>query len=167
MGAAEDVLAVIVATAGELGLSWQQEDRIITVSLPGTRKLTTECALVVGAYAVEIRAFVIRNPDENHLGVYRWLLEHNLKSYAVAFSVDRHGDIYLTGRVSLGSVTPAEIDRLLGSVAETADEAFNTLLELGFASSIRKEWQWRLSRGEPTRNLAAFRHLAPRDAPGA
>jgi len=41
----------------------------------------------------------------------------------------------------------------------TADEAFNDLLSLGFASSIRKEWQWRLSRGESTHNLEAFRHL--------
>ena len=34
----------------------------------------------------------------------------------------------------------------------------------GFGSSIRKEWEWRLSRGEPTHNLEAFRHLAPPDA---
>jgi hypothetical protein len=39
------------------------------------------------------------------------------------------------------------------------------VLELGFASSIRKEWEWRLSRGEPTYNLAAFPHLAPGGAP--
>ena len=39
-----------------------------------------------------------------------------------------------------------------------ADESFNAILELGFASSIRKEWEWRDSlRGESTRNLEAFR----------
>ena len=38
-----------------------------------------------------------------------------------------------------------------------ADESFNTILELGFASSIRKEWEWRRDRGEPTHNLEAFR----------
>ncbi len=31
------------------------------------------------------------------------------------------------------------------------------LLELGFATSIRKEWEWRKLRGEPTHNLDAFR----------
>lgn len=154
-------LRVITETAESLGLSWKQADDVVTVTLPGTRKLTTECALAVGEYAVEIRAFVVRHPDENHEGVYRWLLEHNLKTYAVAFSVDRHGDVYLTGRVPLAAITPTEVDRILGSVAETADNSFNTLLELGFASSIRKEWEWRLSRGEPTANLEAFRHLAP------
>ena len=49
------------------------------------------------------------------------------------------------------------IDRLLGSVLSYADESFNTILELGFGSSIRKEWEWRVSRGESTRNLEAFR----------
>ncbi|MDQ4031897.1 MAG: YbjN domain-containing protein, partial [Actinomycetota bacterium] len=36
---------------------------------------------------------------------------------------------------------------------------FNTLLEIGFASSIRREWAWRVSRGESLTNLAAFEHL--------
>ena len=44
-----------------------------------------------------------------------------------------------------------------GSVLSYADESFNAILELGFASSIRKEWEWRISRGESTRNLEAFR----------
>ena len=38
-----------------------------------------------------------------------------------------------------------------------SDESFNTILELGFATAIRKEWEWRISRGEPTHNLDAFR----------
>ena len=54
-----------------------------------------------------------------------------------------------------------ELDRLLGAVLEYADSSFNTILELGFGSSITREWEWRLSRGESTANLEAFRHLAP------
>ncbi|HET8603088.1 MAG TPA: YbjN domain-containing protein, partial [Marmoricola sp.] len=37
------------------------------------------------------------------------------------------------------------------------DESFNTILELGFATSIRREYEWRLARGESLRNLEAFR----------
>jgi hypothetical protein len=81
----------------------------------------------------------------------------------VAFAVDHLGDIYLDGRVPLSSVTPDEIDRLLGAVLTYADESFNTILELGFASSIRKEWEWRLSRGESTKNLDAFRGWLEKD----
>jgi hypothetical protein len=71
--------------------------------------------------------------------------------------VDRHGDIYLEARLPLSAVEPDELDRILGSVLTNADESFNALLELGFASSIRREWEWRISRGESTRNLEAFR----------
>ena len=77
--------------------------------------------------------------------------------FGVSFAVDAVGDIYLDGRLPLAAVTPDEIDRLLGAVLTYADESFNTILELGFATSIRREWEWRKSRGESTRNLEAFR----------
>jgi hypothetical protein len=128
-----------------------------SLSLPGEKKLQTPVRLDVGRHALGVHAFVCRNPDENHERVYRWLLERNLRMYAVAFAVDRHGDIYLEARLPLSSVTPDELDRLLGSVLANADESFNAILELGFATSIRKEWEWRISRGESTRNLDAFR----------
>ncbi len=76
---------------------------------------------------------------------------------AVSFAVDRTGDIYLEARLPLSAVEPDELDRVLGSVLANADESFNAILELGFATSIRKEWEWRISRGESTRNLEAFR----------
>ena len=83
--------------------------------------------------------------------------------FGVSFAVDATGDIYLDGRLPLAAVTPDEIDRLLGSVLTYADESFNTILELGFATSIRKEWEWRRSRGESTRNLDAFRGWLEKD----
>jgi hypothetical protein len=135
------------------------------VKLPGTRKLSTTLSLRVGRHALSLNAFVVRHPDENEAGVHRWLLERNLRLYGVAYAVDRLGDVYLAGKVPLAAVTADELDRLLGSVLEAADGDFNTLLELGFASAIRREYAWRVSRGEPTRNLEAFAHLT-RDAGG-
>ena len=132
-------------------------DGVFSFSLPGERKLETAVRLDVGRHALGVHAFVCRNPDENHERVYRWLLERNLRLYGVAFAVDRLGDIYLDGRLPLDAVTPEGLDRLLGSVLTAADESFNSILELGFASSIRKEWDWRRLRGEPTHNLEAFR----------
>jgi hypothetical protein len=143
-------------------LSWvEHRPGIFEVDLPGDRKLKTTCRLEVGRHALGIHAFVARNPDENHVAVYRWMLERNLRMFGVAFAVDSAGDIYLDGRLPLHAVTPEEMDRLLGAVLSYADDSFNTILELGFATSIRKEWEWRESRGEPTANLEAFRHLRP------
>jgi hypothetical protein len=134
---------------------------VFEVVLPGERKLQTTCRLEIGKHALGIHAFVARNPDENHEGVYRWMLEHNLKMFGVGFAIDSSGDIYLDGRLPLHAVTVDELDRLLGAVLSYSDDSFNTILELGFASSIRKEWAWRESRGESTRNLEAFKHLKP------
>jgi hypothetical protein len=130
---------------------------VFSFALPGEKKLQTAVRLDVGSHALSVHAFVCRSPDENHEEVYRWLLQRNLKLYAVAFALDRLGDIYLDARLPLSSVNDEELDRLLGSVLSVADESFNTILELGFASSIRKEWEWRKLRGEPTHNLEAFR----------
>ena len=135
----------------------ESAEGVFSFALPGERKLQTAVRLDVGRHALGVHAFVCRNPDENHERVYRWLLERNLKLYAVAFAVDAVGDIYLDARLPAELVTPDELDRLLGAVLAGADESFNTILELGFASSIRKEWEWRQLRGEPTANLEAFR----------
>ena len=157
-----DTRQTIVDALEAAELAYTEHQRgTFEVTLPGERKLQTTCRLEIGKHALGIHAFVARNPDENHQVVYRWLLERNLKMFGVAFAVDSAGDIYLDGRVPLGSVTPEELDRILGSVLTYADESFNTILELGFATSIRKEWEWRESRGESTRNLDAFKHLRP------
>lgn len=65
-------------------------------------------------------------------------------------------------KLPLAAVTADEVDRLLGQVLEAADGSFNTLLELGFATAIRREYEWRVARGESTRNLDAFTHLTRR-----
>lgn len=156
------------AALAEQGLEHEEAtEGTFVVVLPGERKLKTTVSLVVGAHSLSVNAFVARRPDENHQAVYRWMLERNTRLYAVAFALDHLGDIYLSGRVPLHAVTADEVDRLLGAVLDASDSSFNTILELGFASAIRKEWAWRLSRGEPTYNLAAFPHLRPDTDPPA
>ncbi len=156
----ERAAAVIRAELAEADLEWEESaPGTFVVTMPGTRKLKTTCSLAVGAHSVSVNAFVARHPDENHAEVHRWLLERNARMYGVAFAIDQHGDVYLIGRLPLHAITPDELDRILGSVLEYADGSFNAILERGFASSIRREYDWRVKRGEPTYNLDAFRHL--------
>jgi hypothetical protein len=110
-----------------------------------------------------LTAFVIRNPDENHEAFYRTLLRKNLRLAGVAYAIDGDGDVWLRGEVPTEALDGEHLDRLFGVVLTAADHAFNELLALGFLSSMRKEWEWRISRGEPTHNLEAFRHLLERD----
>ena len=156
----ERALAALRSVFAEGELDFEENSATsLMVNLPGEKKLQTPCRFDVGRHGLEVHAFVCRCPDENFEGVYRWLLERNMKMYAVAFALDPMGDIYLDARLPLAAAIPEELDRLLGSVLEYSDGSFNTILELGFASSIRKEWEWRVSRGESTRNLEAF--IAP------
>jgi hypothetical protein len=130
------------------------------VRLPGNHKLATMTWLVIGDHSLHVEAFFCRRPDESHDRFYRWLLERNTKMYAVAFSVDHHGDVYLVGRLPLSSIEAEELDRLLGSVMTYSDEWFDRALEIGFKSSIEREWDWRAKRGESLANLAAFARFA-------
>ena len=129
------------------------------VTLPGETKLQTHCALVIGDHSLSINAFVIRRPDENTAAVHDWLLRKNAQMYSAAFAINELGDIYLVGRLPLVALSEQEIDRILGAVLQYSDSAFNPLLELGFSSAIRREWAWRVSRGESLANLQAFKHL--------
>ena len=126
------------------------------VELPGTKKLKTVCGLIVGEHALRVEAFVCRQPDENREQLWTYLLQHNARMYGVAYSIDTVGYVYLTGRLPHAAVTPDELDRILGAVLSYADDHFNTMLEIGFGSSIRREWEWRVKRGESLRNLEAF-----------
>jgi hypothetical protein len=155
---------VVEQVLRESELTWESpRPGTYVTQLPGTRKLSTTCQLIVGRHTLSLNAFVVRRPDENHESFYRWLLERNLRLYGVTYAIDHLGDVYLSGRLPLAAVTPEEVDRLLGAVLENSDGSFNVLLELGFASSIRKEYAWRVSRGESTKNLAAFTHLTSDD----
>jgi hypothetical protein len=127
--------------------------------LPGERKLRTAVSLLVGDHSLSASAFVVRHADEEHERVYRWLLERNTKLPGIAFAIDGDGDVYLVGRLPLAAVDDTTLDALLGSILEASDSSFNELLALGFLSSMKREWAWRTSRGESTRNLEAFRHL--------
>ncbi|HSG60607.1 MAG TPA: YbjN domain-containing protein [Pseudomonadales bacterium] len=141
-------------------LDYERKDsNTFLVSLPGEKKLQTHCALVVGDHSLSINAFVIRRPDDNADQVHAWCMAKNASMYGIAFATNELGDIFLVGRLPLFAVTDRELDRLIGSVLQYSDNSFNPLLELGFANAIRREWAWRLSRGESLANLDAFKHL--------
>ena len=153
------VVAVIESYLKEHSIDFERQGNSFLVTLPGEKKLQTHCALVVGDHSLSINAFVIRKPDENEAEVHRWCMLKNATMYGLAFAINTLGDIYLVGRFPLDAVNHQELDRILGSVLHYSDTSFNPLLELGFANAIRREWAWRVSRGESLANLEAFAHL--------
>lgn len=160
----EQVLREVLA---ETGLEWEPgaQNHQYVVTLPGEKKLRTVVALTVGERALRCSAFVIRRPDENEVGVYGFLLRRNLRLPGLAYAIDDSGDVYVTARLRLDGVDADCLDELLGAVLQACDGPFNELLLLGFRTSMQKEWDWRVDRGESTRNLEAFRHLLERREP--
>lgn len=157
MAAAADVIA---RTLADLDLEHQKvADDHFVAELPGTRRLKTTCHLKLSPHSLQISAFVMRHPDEAFEDLWAYLLTKNARSYSVSWAIDKVGDVYLMGRLPLIAVTADEIDRVLGTVLQMADDNFNPMLEIGFRSAIAREWKWRTSRGEPTNNLDAFRGL--------
>ena len=161
---------VIEASLADLGLSFESpRPGAYLVRLEGQHKLATMTWLIAGTHSLHVEAFFCRQPDENHAEFYRFLLERSGRMYGMHFALDRVGDVYLVGRLPLASVSPGEVDRLLGCALSYSDDNFDQALMIGFTSSIRREWAWRRKRGESTANLRAFARLAddsPDDAPG-
>jgi hypothetical protein len=156
----EQLFGLIESTLKDRELEFsRKEGGHFVVDLPGENKLKTTTLLTVGTHGLRVEAFVCRKPDENFEGVYRYLLRRNRRLYSVAYTLDKAGDIYLVGRIAEHAVTSEELDAVLGQVLEAADHDFNIIVGIGFLSSIKREWEWRVSRGEPLRNLEPFRHL--------
>ena len=159
-----DRVTVVRDTLDEHGLEFEEsQPGAFLVKLPGTHKLATMTWLVVGDHSLHVEAFFIRKPDENAEAFYKWLLERNARMFAVSFAVDNVGDVYLAGRLPLSAVDADTIDRILGSVLTYADEGFDQALKLGFRTSIEREWDWRVKRGESLANLRAFASFADPD----
>ncbi len=161
-----DVTRAWLADAGVDHDDGQRPGELV-VRLPGEHRLVTMVSVLVGEHTLSVSAFVVRHAEEDHEAVMRWLLRRNTRLNGVAFALDRADDVYLVGRLPTAAVTPAVLDDLMGTVLDTADGAFDTLLRLGFASSIRREARWRTERGLDSANLAAFHRLVDGPDPEA
>lgn len=161
--AVKDAAATIEKTLAEMEVDFTKvDDDHFVADLPGVHRLKTSCHLRVNEHSLHISAFVMRHPDENREQLWEYLLTKNARAYTIAWSIDRLRDVYLTGRLPLIAVTPEEIDRLLGTVLQMADDNFNPMIEIGFRSAIEREYKWRISRGESTKNLEGFAGLIER-----
>nr|MDT0664047.1 YbjN domain-containing protein [Micromonospora sp. DSM 115978] len=136
--------SVIHKALDDLGLKYEHTGvGSFLVTLEGDHKLRTMTWLVVQDHSLLVEAFFMRKPTENVAGTYAFLLGRNARTYGVHFSVDRIGDVFLTGQVPLAAVDADEIDRLLGCTRTYADENFDPAIALGFASAIEREKAWR------------------------
>src|SRR5579859_46142 len=121
---AADAESALATVLDALGIGYERpEPGAYLVRLEGKHKLATMTWLIAGQHSLQVEAFFCRQPDENHAGFYRFLLERNARMYGVHFALDQTGDVYLTGRLPLCATAETEIDTLLGCVLTYSDEA--------------------------------------------
>ncbi|HMC71409.1 MAG TPA: YbjN domain-containing protein, partial [Mycobacteriales bacterium] len=73
---------VVRRTLDERELEYEEaQPGAFLVKLPGAHKLATMTWLVIGDHSLHIEAFFCRRPDENEVGLYRWLLERNARMF--------------------------------------------------------------------------------------
>ncbi len=88
----------------------------------------------VGDRTVGVEAYVLPAPAGDAAEVYRQCLRRNERTRRVRFALDRHGDVFLLGRIPLPALSAEELDAVLGEVYEAVEVAFRSLVRAGFAS---------------------------------
>lgn len=161
MSAASTVVGALEAAG--LDVEEVAPDAWMTV-LSGERKRTLPVLLAVADRTLHLQALLCGAPDENHAAVFRYLLQRNQRRSPVHFAVDDDGDVLLVGSLPLDALDETTFDRLLGELLTTADETFNAVLRLGFATYIDAEQRWRARNGMPANPVAP---PADRPADGA
>jgi len=122
-------------------------DGVWTFSLSGEHKKSLPVVLEHRETTLALQAFFIRRPFEHADEVYRMLLSRNLRRSPVRFAADADGDVYLVGEVPLVALTPDALDELLGAALATADQLFDPVIALGFASYLERDLAWREKAG--------------------
>jgi hypothetical protein len=88
----------------------------------------------VGEITVRYEAFLLPTPPHNREEVYRYCLARSRATWPASIVADRRGELYVSGRIPLESLTVEALDGAVGAVYDVVDSSFRTLLRLGFQS---------------------------------
>lgn len=88
----------------------------------------------VGEITVRFEAYLLPAPPNNREAVYRYCLARNGSTWPATIIADKHGELYVMGRVPLASLDTSTLDQAVGAVFQTVDSTFPTLVRLGFST---------------------------------
>lgn len=107
----------------------QVEDRWAVRMRQQVRDATTVW-FAPGPRSLRAEAYVLPPPDRNSDAIHAFLLRRNETMWRCTFSIDRHGAVFLRGRLPTGHITLDELDLLLGEIYDSVESSFRTLLRL-------------------------------------
>ena len=104
------------------------------VRMRGEAKEHTTIWLTLGQRTLRYEAYMMPAPDENVALVYEQALRRNEKLVGAHFAIGVEDALFLRGDLPVAAVTEAELDRVIGSVYAYVEQAFPSMIRLGFAS---------------------------------
>lgn len=104
------------------------------VRMRGEEKEFTTIWLTLGQRTLRYETYVMPAPQEHVALVYEQALRRNGRMVGAHFSIGSEDALFLQGELFVGSVTAAEIDRIVGSLYAYVEAAFPALIRLGYAS---------------------------------
>jgi hypothetical protein len=105
--------------------------------LRGEQKEVFTIWWTLGQRTLHYETYVMPAPEENHAGVYEFLLRRNASIFGAAFNIGAEDAVYLAGQVPIGQIDEGELDRILGTLWEWVERSFRPAMRLGFASRFR------------------------------
>ena len=134
--------ALIARHLGEIGVPADRRgEREWSLSVPCTKRGSVGVLLMVRERSLGMRAFVMRAPDRDRLGVWERLLGKNLTTRDWRFGIDQDGDVYAVADAPLASLDADTLDGLLGSLSTLIDETYESLVRTGFDVPEGTEFQ--------------------------
>jgi len=83
-----------------------------------------------GPRSLQAEAYLFPPPTHQVDQIHSFLLRRNETMWRCSFSIDRHGAIFIRGRVATEHITASELDLLLGEIYATVESSFRTVLRL-------------------------------------
>ncbi len=104
------------------------------VRMRGEEKEFTTVWLTLGQRTLRYEAYVMPAPEENIEALFENLLRRNERLIGVHFAIGVEDAVFLRGDLPLVALSENELDRVIGSLYATAEQCFQGLLRIGFAS---------------------------------
>ncbi len=109
------------------------------VRMRGEEKEFTTVWLTLGQRTLRYETYVMPAPEENERELFEHLLRRNERLVGAHFSIGVEDAVFLRGELSSSVVEKSDIDRILGTLYATVEQAFSSLLKIGFASRFAND----------------------------
>lgn len=104
----------------------------------GSEKSVIAIWLSLGQRTVVAEAEVMPSPEERAEEVYAYALARNAALFGLTYALGPERGIYLVARLAAAAVDAAELDRICGAIVAELDDAYPTLMSLGFPRQYRR-----------------------------